>query len=194
MCEFGSWSCAAICSGFCAPLPCSDPTGDEDADGIGDACDRCPGIPGQFPDGDLDGVGDACDNCPSGGTDPTQTDSDADGLGDVCDAASGVILVGFEEPLVLAWGAREAFDTFNLYRGDLAVLRATGDYTQETGSNPIALRVCGIGGSSIADALELEPGTTAFYLVSGTLSGVESGLGVTSGGLLRPNTNPCAGP
>ncbi len=52
--------------------PCPDPM-DEEGDGIGSACDNCPGIlnPGQ-EDSDGDGIGDVCDLC---------TDTDGDGLG-----------------------------------------------------------------------------------------------------------------
>lgn len=38
---------------------------DEDGDGIGDATDRCPHIPGSTADSDGDGVGDACDPNPT---------------------------------------------------------------------------------------------------------------------------------
>src|SRR5207237_803581 len=38
---------------------------DADGDGVGDACDDCPGVPDrEQSDGDGDGVGDACDPCP----------------------------------------------------------------------------------------------------------------------------------
>ena len=37
---------------------------DLDGDGIGDACDSCPGKRNSVQqDADMDGVGDACDNC-----------------------------------------------------------------------------------------------------------------------------------
>jgi hypothetical protein len=57
-------------------------------DGVGDACDVCPGIsdPAQA-DGDGDGVGDLCDNCPQLFNED-QADVDADGAGDVCDVDS----------------------------------------------------------------------------------------------------------
>lgn len=48
---------------------------DADGDGVGDACDACPG----FDDGidtDGDGLADGCDNCPSDAN-PDQTDSEA---------------------------------------------------------------------------------------------------------------------
>ena len=54
-------------------------------DGVGDACDNCPGVlNGDQADADADGVGDVCDNCP-GAPNPDQADTDGDGLGDACD-------------------------------------------------------------------------------------------------------------
>ncbi|MFH1725200.1 MAG: right-handed parallel beta-helix repeat-containing protein [Elusimicrobiota bacterium] len=44
--------------------------------------------PGEFPDADADGLGDACDDCP-GVSDPDQTDTDADDEGDACDCDDG---------------------------------------------------------------------------------------------------------
>jgi hypothetical protein len=54
-------------------------------DGVGDACDVCPGVydPDQL-DTDDDGMGDACDNCP-GLANADQLDTDSDGAGDACD-------------------------------------------------------------------------------------------------------------
>jgi hypothetical protein len=77
---------------------------DLDDDGIGDACDVCPGAGDADSDGDQvcdsgdncpavanadqadaddDGFGDACDNCPLV-SNPGQADSDGDGVGDAC--------------------------------------------------------------------------------------------------------------
>ncbi|MDF1564808.1 MAG: thrombospondin type 3 repeat-containing protein [Deltaproteobacteria bacterium] len=71
---------------------------DDDADGVGDACDgngdadtildvndNCPLVDNETQDDtDADGVGDACDNCP-GVMSTDLTDTDSDGVGDVCD-------------------------------------------------------------------------------------------------------------
>jgi len=62
--------------------PC---TIDNDADGVCDALDNCPGISNaDQANGDGDLYGDACDNCP-GIANSDQTDTDQDGIGDECD-------------------------------------------------------------------------------------------------------------
>ncbi len=69
---------------------------DADDDGVGDACDRCPGFDDN-QDADTDAVPDGCDNCPndsnpgvfsysaSAGGRWEQPDRDNDGVGDACD-------------------------------------------------------------------------------------------------------------
>ncbi|MFZ5979496.1 MAG: thrombospondin type 3 repeat-containing protein [Candidatus Zixiibacteriota bacterium] len=98
---------------------------DIDADGVGDACDICPGYDDladfdgdSHPDScdncpqaantgqtdyDSDGIGDACDNCP-GNYNPSQTDTDTDGVGDDCDNCDAVVNPFQENMDADAWG------------------------------------------------------------------------------------------
>jgi hypothetical protein len=172
---------------------CDAGDADDDDDGIPDASDPCPLDPTNCvcPDADGDVVCDAVDNCPAV-PNSDQTDSDADGLGDACDPDPWTIEIAFGQDGHIEWSPW-SFGDWNLYRGDLGVLLATGIYTQVPGSNPLALRVCGTGFPWYDDELSPPAGVTAFYLVSGTSGGVESSLGTNSAGVLRPNTNPCVG-
>ena len=72
----------------------TDPTSDDDGDGVLGATDNCPATANaDQADGDGDAVGDACDNCATianppvaTGADTLQRDHDGDGRGDACDA------------------------------------------------------------------------------------------------------------
>jgi hypothetical protein len=192
----------------CDPCPL-DPLNDVDADGFCGNIDVCPSIadPRQI-DRDGDGDGDACDNC-AGIYNPDQTDTDSDGIGDPCDICpfdptndadgdgicnnppSDPITVLLTTQSTITWQTGLIFESFNLYRGDLAVLRATGVYTQNPVSVPAAGRTCGIAGNSISDPVLPAPGAGLFYLVTGTHLGVESSLGTDSSGVTRLNTFPC---
>ncbi len=66
----------------CPSVPNPDQT-DSDGDGIGDACDICPGF-NDNANADSDGIPDGCDNCPNDNN-LDQLDTDGDLLGDVCD-------------------------------------------------------------------------------------------------------------
>jgi hypothetical protein len=165
--------------------------GDLDEDGWFGACDDCPADadPAQ-QDLDGDARGDACDNCPFV-QNPSQSDLDADAQGDACDTDDGAIHVRFAESSLVEWDEETGFDGWNAYRGDLAVLASDGLYTQEPGSNPLAARDCGLPGTFVTDAVDPDPGATAFYLVTGVADGIEGGLGQDSAGEPRPNDHPC---
>jgi len=102
-------------------------------------------------------------------------------------------------PIVIAFGSRDivhitpavGFESYNLYRGDLAILRASGTYTQVPGSNPLAWKNCALADPAFWDPDIPAPGTGAFYLVSGRLGGVEGSLGTDSAGAERPRTHTC---
>ena len=72
----------------------SDPTSDDDGDGVLNAADNCLAMANtDQADGDGDAVGDACDNCVAIANPPIATgaatlqrDHDGDGRGDACDA------------------------------------------------------------------------------------------------------------
>jgi 6-phosphogluconolactonase (cycloisomerase 2 family) len=69
----------------CDACPGSAGQTDTDGDGVPDACDNCPAVPNaDQADRDGDHVGDACDDCPLL-PNPDQADGDQDGVGDVCD-------------------------------------------------------------------------------------------------------------
>jgi len=81
-------------------------------------------------------------------------------------------------------------EAWNLYEGDLDVLRATGAYTQVLGSQPAGDRHCGLfyrgGGFRRAATRKVK-----FALVTGVQSGIEWSLGNASRGIVRTKTNPC---
>jgi hypothetical protein len=173
------------------PLVTGSAPSDADHDGIADRLDSCPWTndPLQI-DSDNDRIGDACDDCPTR-SDPMQTDVDADGQGDVCDLDDGTIFATWSSRSRLAWAAEAGFTSWCVYRGDLAVLKSSGVYTQSPGSNPLASRSCALSGALFDDATTPASGKTAFYLAAGRPGSSQPELGFNGAGLPRANANPC---
>jgi hypothetical protein len=164
---------------------------DDDRDGIPDSVDDCPAVSNPLQeDADHDRTGDVCDNCPTL-PNAMQNDSDGDEVGDACDLDDGTIYTLWSSRSKLSWAPETGFSTWCVYRGDLAVLHASGTYTQAPGSNPLAARFCNLGAASIDDAIIPALRATAFYLVAGRPGPPSSELGPDSTGMQRPNANPC---
>ena len=192
----------------------NDPFRDDDGDGIFANLDNCAEEPNSAQeDADDDGLGDVCDPCSDADWDgfgspitqasichedlcpgtwsSDQGDRDADRVGDACDLADGTIQMVLPEEAMVSWQQEEPFTAFNLYRGDLAVLRATGVYTQDPAQVPLARRDCGLTATQLTDAVAVPAGVVLFYLVSGTEGGMEGDLGENSSGIPRANAHPC---
>ncbi|HEX4823303.1 MAG TPA: MopE-related protein [Candidatus Polarisedimenticolaceae bacterium] len=165
---------------------------DSDGDGLGDACDNCPLAPNAAQaDGDGDKIGDQCDNCPVD-YNPTQSDFDHDGEGDACDVNDGLIYIfGTDDKSYVEWQQETGPTAFNVYTGDLSVLRLSGTYTQAPGSNPLASRACQVTDPFSLDTIVPGSSQVEFSLVTGVTGGVEGSLGTDSAGTPRANTNPC---
>jgi hypothetical protein len=173
------------------PLLAGTNEGDDDGDGWSECRGDCNDGDPVHADADGDGFGDACDNCPAD-ADPSQRDRDGDLEGDRCDLDDGTILVTRVRRDGLAWQAEAGFVAWNVYRGDLDVLRSTGVYTQAPGSNPLAGRACDVAAAEIPDTIDPAAGRAAIFLVTGTTAGgVEGSLGTDGDGNPRPHDNRC---
>ncbi len=165
---------------------------DQDSDFVGDSCDNCLSTANTLQDDfESDGVGDVCDNCVFDHN-SSQSDGDSDGEGDHCDLDDGLIYVRFYSGSnYVEWQEEVGFDGWNLYKGDLAVLRTSQTYSQIPGSNPLALRECDLPDPWFEELTVPDPGGAAFYLTTGVTGSIESDLGTDSFGQIRANTNPC---
>jgi hypothetical protein len=116
---------------------------------------------------------------------------DADGEGDSCDLNDGLLILGLIDSSHVGWQAEAGIDRYNLYRGDLAVLKSTGIYTQDPQLVPLASRQCGLATPSATDGFNPGRGRAVFYLVTGVAGGTEGTLGTDSAGNVRVNSYPC---
>jgi len=161
---------------------------DVDSDGHGDVCDNCMLVANDTQiDFDFDGPGDACDTCPFI-RNVRQDDMDGDSVGDFCDLDDGVIYLLFNEPHLVEWQEEVGWWLWNVYRGDLQVLRESGIYTQEPGADETAAKFCGLEDAWLDEGWAPGPGQAVFYLITGVdaAGGAESDLGPG-----RVNTSPC---
>ena len=94
---------------------------------------------------------------------------------------------------LLDWGVRSLQESYNVYRGSLATLRATGEYTQDPLGLPAAARFCGVlpGEMPLEDTVAPAEGEVVFYLVTLELAGWEGPLGDASDTFPRVNTRRC---
>jgi len=152
-----------------------------------DASLGCALSPG--PDSDGDAVANSCDNCPLE-FNASQSDLDQDATGDVCDLDDGEIWEWRASKSSIDWQAEQGPTSWNVYVGDLDVLKGTGAYTQVPGSNPLAARHCGQTATSVAESTIPALGKVSFSLVTGVTGGTERSLGASSSGA-RPNASPC---
>jgi hypothetical protein len=167
---------------------------DEDGDGANacvDCDDHAPGVHPFTPE-ICNGIDDNCDGLVDGI--PGGGDTDDDGTQDLCDLDDGVILVRVAHAASLntvTWQEESGFETFNWYRGDLAVLRESHLYTQDPAVVPLAGLACGLRVAVFADPVVPARGEGVFYMVTGVHLGIEGSLGTNSAGTERPNANPC---
>ena len=164
---------------------------DSDGDGRTGLCDNCPLTFNPLQeDIEADGRGDVCDNCLVV-RNSSQSDADRDGEGDVCDLDDALIYLVTAESELFEWQEESGLGPWNLYRADLEFLVESGLYTQEPGSNPLALRECGRAFPALIDMVDPGLRRVAFYLATSVLPVGETDLGLGSDGVVRANANPC---
>ena len=161
----------------------------ETCNGIDDNCNGLVDDSASGEDVDGDSIRDVCDNCAILAN-VTQSDFDHDGQGDACDLNDGLIYEWRNDKTSVSWQAEAGPTSWNVYVGDLAVLRATGVYTQPPGANALATRQCGVVTTGAGEPGVPAPGKGSFSLVTGVLGDFEGSLGSATSGP-RTNANPC---
>ena len=94
----------------------------------------------------------------------------------------------------LDWGVLSLQESYNVYRGSLVTLRATGEYTQDPLAEPLAAQFCGVlpGEMPLEDTLApAAADEILFYLVTLKINGWKGELGQDSDGLPRAKTRQC---
>ena len=94
---------------------------------------------------------------------------------------------------LLDWGVRSLQESYNVYRGSVATLRATAEYTQDPLGSSAAARFCSVlpGEMPLEDTAVPGEGEVVFYLVTLELAGWEGPLGEASDTFPRVNTRRC---
>jgi hypothetical protein len=171
-------------------MPAAFPGAPEVCNGIDDDCNGLTDDDALGLDIDGDLVADSCDNCLFD-SNAAQTDIDGNGKGDACDLEDGLIYLVAADRDHIVWQQETGAAAWNVYEGDLAVLKSDGTYTQVPGSNPLAGRRCGLTAPPVDDLVQVPPGAAKFALVTAAGGGVEGTLGTNSAGVPRENKNPC---
>ncbi len=185
---------------------CDDPAwpslaGTNEADDDGDSytecegdCDDAAGSVHPFGLSVCDGLNNNCSD--PGWPALAGTEDEPGGICEFTGGAIPVISLIVDGAGDLAWQSDVAFPAWNVYRGLHSGLqcdlinycasgpclspscRPAGGWIQAPGSSPVTAQACGVAATALADAVALDPGQVAIYLVTGvTPSGAEGGLG-----------------
>ncbi len=113
------------------------------------------------------------------------------------------LTMAFSSRDTLEWSDALARSRYDVYRGDWARFRTTGEYTQDPSAVPAAARFCGLTAAGVTDAFTPAAGAMAFYLVTayrmvedGVTPGVavpmaEGPLGQDTAARMRENAHRC---